>query len=52
VKTLSRLIPLLVLLLFALALSACDPGVPCPPEYLVTKTTDTNDGICDAADSP
>lgn len=34
-------------MLLALALVGCDPGVPCPTEYLVTKTTDTNDGICD-----
>jgi predicted outer membrane repeat protein len=48
VKSVSRYLLLFTLLFFGLLLAACDPGVPCPSEYLVTKPNDTNDGICDA----
>ena len=37
----------LTILLFG---AACSPTPVCEPVYLVTKTADTNDGVCSAAD--
>ena len=36
--------------LLGLVLVGCTPSPVCTPVYDVTKTTDTNDGVCDAAD--
>jgi CSLREA domain-containing protein len=42
---------ILLLAIAALLLaSACTPSPVCEPVYLVTKTDDTNDGVCSASD--
>jgi CSLREA domain-containing protein len=41
------LIPLLAVLL---ALAGCSPPIACSDEYIVNKTADTNDGVCNADD--
>lgn len=39
-----------IVLLFGFFLVSCTPSPVCTPVYNVTKTADTNDGVCDASD--
>jgi len=41
---------LIIILLFGLLVAACTPSPVCDPAYTVTKTADTNDGVCSPAD--
>ncbi len=40
----------LITAFLGLFLFACTPSPVCTPVYDVTKTADTNDGVCDASD--
>jgi CSLREA domain-containing protein len=46
----SRPIPWLAVFLFSLTVSCGGTPVPCDADILVTKTADTNDGLCSGAD--
>lgn len=46
----TRLLTIMALGLILAVLSACAPSPVCVPEYTVTKTTDTNDGVCNVSD--
>ncbi|MGB7539394.1 MAG: choice-of-anchor Q domain-containing protein [Anaerolineales bacterium] len=45
-----RYVPWCVIFLFALLVSCGGTPVPCDADILVTKTADTNDGVCSGAD--
>jgi CSLREA domain-containing protein len=46
----TRLLIFMVLGLILVVSAACAPIPVCVPEYTVTKTTDTNDGVCNVSD--